>query len=254
MSSIFVLDDHHTQAFSSTTSYASRRSHSGPQAFAIASRSVPTIDLPESVMKVLRNNSKYAGGIAQLQALSTPQIPLCTAAPTIKYKVTDGMKRKGVHAGPDCVECKLNHGSSGVRVHCGYSFVIDRSRRDWIEKTQDMVLEHLGFASLSLVYDTCKWEGCDDSRPHPCNKHGLGPHILDKHILKELEDSSAPPAPKRARHNWCSRASRIARTFRTHLSPHGTLTTTMPNCFSPRPPLSAACITSVPLLNCIRTL
>ncbi|KAL1718574.1 hypothetical protein EV715DRAFT_291183 [Schizophyllum commune] len=185
----------------STTSYASRRSHSGPQAFANASRSVPTVDLPESVMKVLRNNSKYAGGIAQLQALSTPQIPLCTAAPTIKYKVTDGMKRKGVHAGPDCVECKLNHGSSGVRVHCGYSFVIDRSRRDWIEKTQDMVLEHLGFASLSLVYDTCKWEGCDDCRPHPCNKHGLGPHILDKHILKELEDSSGPPAPKRARHN-----------------------------------------------------
>ena len=201
MSSIFVLDDHHTQAFSSTTSYASRRSHSGPQAFANAACSVPTVDLPESVMKVLRNNSKYAGGIAQLQALSTPQIPLCTAAPTIKYKVTDGMKRKSVHAGPDCVECKLNHGSSGVRVHCGYSFVIDRSRRDWIEKTQDMVLEHLGFASLSLVYDTCKWEGCDDCRPHPCNKHGLGPHILDKHILKELEDSSGPPAPKRARHN-----------------------------------------------------
>ncbi|KAL1701547.1 hypothetical protein EV121DRAFT_294128 [Schizophyllum commune] len=185
----------------STTSYASRRSHSGPQVFANASRSVPTVDLPESVMKVLRNNSKYAGGIAQLQALSTPQIPLCTAAPTIKFKVANGMKRKGVHAEPDCVECKLNHSSSGVRVHCGYSFVIDRSRKDWMEKTQDMVLEHLGFASLSLVYDTCKWEGCDDCRPHPCNKHGLGPHILDKHILKELEDPSGPPAPKRARHN-----------------------------------------------------
>ncbi|KAL1726541.1 hypothetical protein EV714DRAFT_239324 [Schizophyllum commune] len=185
----------------STTSYASRRSHSGPQAFANAARSAATVDLPESVMKVLRNNSKYAGGIAQLQALSTPQIPLCTAAPTIKYKVTDGMKRKGVHAEPDCVECKLNHSSSGVRVHCGYSFVIDRSRKDWMEKTQDMVLEHLGFASLSLVYDTCKWEGCDDCRPHPCNKHGVGPHILDKHILKELENSSGPPAPKRARHN-----------------------------------------------------
>ncbi|KAL1663182.1 hypothetical protein GGF50DRAFT_128166 [Schizophyllum commune] len=184
-----------------TTSYASRRSHSGPQAFANAPRSAPTVDLPESVMKVLRNSSKYAGGIAQLQALSTPQIPLCTAAPTIKYKVTNGMKRKGVLAEPDCVECKLNHSSSGVRVHCGYSFVIDRSRKDWMEKTQDMVLEHLGFASLSLVYDTCKWEGCDDCRPHPCNKHGLGPHILDKHILKELEDPSGPPAPKRARHH-----------------------------------------------------
>ncbi|KAL1718572.1 hypothetical protein EV715DRAFT_263953 [Schizophyllum commune] len=184
-----------------TTSYASRRSHSGLQAFANAACSAPTVDLPESVMKVLRNNSKYAGGIAQLQALSAPQIPLCTAAPTIKFKVANGMKRKGVHAEPDCVECKLNHGSSGVRVHCGYSFVIDRSRKDWMEKTQDMVLEHLGFASLSLVYDTCKWEGCDDCRPHPCNKHGLGPHILDKHILKELEDPSGPPAPKRARHN-----------------------------------------------------
>ncbi|KAI4519428.1 hypothetical protein K525DRAFT_287190 [Schizophyllum commune Loenen D] len=185
----------------STTSYASRRSHSGPQAFANAPRSSPTVDLPESVMKVLRNSSKYAGGIAQLQALSTPQIPLCTAAPTIKYKVTNGMKRKGVLAEPDCVECKLNHSSSGGRLHCGYSFVIDRSKKDWKEKTQDMVLAHLGFASLSLVYDTCKWEGCDDSRPHPCNKHGLGPHILNKHILKGLEDPSGPPAPKRARHN-----------------------------------------------------
>ncbi|KAL1753633.1 hypothetical protein FB107DRAFT_276548 [Schizophyllum commune] len=184
-----------------TTSYASRRSHSGLQAFANAACSAPTVDLPESVLKVLRNNSKYAEGIAQLQALSTPRVPLCSAAPTIKFKVANGMKRKGVHAGPDCVECKLNHSSSGVRVHCGYSFVIDRSRKDWMEKTQDMVLEHLGFASLSLVYDTCKWEGCDDCRPHPCNKHGLGPHILDKHILKELEDPSGPPAPKRARHN-----------------------------------------------------
>ncbi|KAL1679186.1 hypothetical protein EV122DRAFT_289730 [Schizophyllum commune] len=184
-----------------TTSYASRRSHSGLQAFANAACSAPTVDLPESVLKVLRNNSKYAEGIAQLQALSTPRVPLCSAAPTIKFKVANGMKRKGVHAEPDCVECKLNHGSSGVRVHCGYSFVLDRSRKDWMEKTQDMVLEHLGFASLSLVYDTCKWEGCDDCRPHPCNKHGLGPHILDKHILKELEDPSGPPAPKRARHN-----------------------------------------------------
>ncbi|KAL1689992.1 hypothetical protein GGG16DRAFT_103369 [Schizophyllum commune] len=184
-----------------TTSYASRRSHSGLQAFANAACSAPTVDLPESVLKVLRNNSKYAEGIAQLQALSTPRVPLCSAAPTIKFKVANGMKRKGVHAEPDCVECKLNHGSSGVRVHCGYSFVIDRSRKDWMEKTQDMVLEHLGFAGLSLVYDTCKWEGCDDCRPHPCNKHGLGPHILDKHILKELEDPSGPPAPKRARHN-----------------------------------------------------
>lgn len=201
MSSIFVLDDQHTQAFSRTTSYASRCSHSGLQAFANAACSAPTVDLPESVLKVLRNNSKYAEGIAQLQALSTPRVPLCSAAPTIKFKVANGMKRKGVHAEPDCVECKLNHGSSGVRVHCGYSFVLDRSRKDWMEKTQDMVLEHLGFASLSLVYDTCKWEGCDDCRPHPCNKHGLGPHILDKHILKELEDPSGPPAPKRARHN-----------------------------------------------------
>ncbi|KAI5827837.1 hypothetical protein K523DRAFT_390033 [Schizophyllum commune Tattone D] len=184
-----------------TTSYASRRSHTGPQAFANAPRSAPTVDLPESIMKVLRNSSKYAGGIAQLQALSTPQIPLSTAAPTIKYKVTNGMKRKGVLAEPDCVECKLNHSSTGERVHCGYSFVIDRSEKDWKEKTQDMVLAHLGFASLSLVYDTCKWEGCDDCRPHPCNKHGLGPHILDKHILKELEDPSGPPAAKRARHN-----------------------------------------------------
>ncbi|KAL1701545.1 hypothetical protein EV121DRAFT_294126 [Schizophyllum commune] len=160
-----------------TTSYASRRSHSGLQAFANAACSAPTVDLPESVLKVLRNNSKYAEGIAQLQALSTPRVPLCSAAPTIKFKVANGMKRKGVHA------------ATTARL------------KDWKEKTQDMVLAHLGFASLSLVYDTCKWEGCDDCRPHPCNKHGLGPHILDKHILKELEDLSGQPAPKRARHN-----------------------------------------------------
>ncbi|KAI5884841.1 uncharacterized protein SCHCODRAFT_02673855 [Schizophyllum commune H4-8] len=174
-----------------TNAYASGHSHLGSQAISSAARSAPTIDLPESVMKVLRNNSKYAAPIAQLQRLSAPVNPLAGAASDEPYRVVTGMKRKGQFSASQSVDCQYDHGA-GHPEYCGHSFVLDCSEAELMKR----VLDHLGFSRLERK--RCCWNGCLLTQTYQCNQLGLGHHILEKHFPKDYDGA---PAPKHARHH-----------------------------------------------------